>query len=140
MQRILNTKKQFLFAWLLHLSHQLKVHCRPNQSQSSTYTQAHKMEVKLMAGVVINGFLEKFFQHQYLLLEDKVCKYLFKKVLPLCSRTSALCTKPSLSRNTFITRLLGQTLGSWSFSFNRTRSIFFKFLSSMSHLWCFCNN
>ena len=55
MQRILNTKKRFLFAWLLHLSHQLKVpvHCRPNQSQSSTYTQAHKMEVKLTAGVVV---------------------------------------------------------------------------------------
>ena len=30
-----------------------KVHCRPNQSQSSTYTQAHKMEVKLTAGVVV---------------------------------------------------------------------------------------
>ena len=27
--------------------------CRPNQSQSSTYTQAHKMEVKLTAGVVV---------------------------------------------------------------------------------------
>ena len=53
MQRILNTKKRFLFAWLLHLSHELKVHCRPNQSQSSTYMQAHKMEVKLTAGVVV---------------------------------------------------------------------------------------
>ena len=53
MQRILNTKKRFLFAWFLHLSHLLKVHCRPNQSQSSTYTQAHKMEVKLTAGVVV---------------------------------------------------------------------------------------
>ena len=53
MQRILNTKKRFLFAWLLHLSHQLKVHCRPNQSQSLTYTQAHKMEVKLTTGVVV---------------------------------------------------------------------------------------
>ena len=53
MQRILNTKKRFLFAWLLHLSHQLKVQCRPNQLQSQTCTQAHKMEVKLTAGVVV---------------------------------------------------------------------------------------
>ena len=30
-----------------------EVHCRPNQSHSSTYTQAHKMEVKLTAGVVV---------------------------------------------------------------------------------------
>ena len=53
MQRILNTKKRFLFAGLLHLSHQLKVHCKPNQSQTPTYTQAHKMEVKLTTGVVV---------------------------------------------------------------------------------------
>ena len=50
---LLKTKKRFLFAWLLHLSHQLKVRCRPNQSHASTYTQAHKMEVKLTAGVVV---------------------------------------------------------------------------------------
>ena len=33
--------------------HTSLVHCRPNQSHSSTYTQAHKMEVKLTAGVVV---------------------------------------------------------------------------------------